>query len=237
MKLSIIIPSYNEENTISSVLTRVCTVELKNISEKEIIVVDDCSKDKSESKIHEFIEKNKDHNIRYIRHAKNMGKGAAIRSGIENATGDYTIIQDADLELDPEDINQMLKPVFKGNADVVYGSRFAGGSNPRSILTYRHNFANKFLTSLSNIFSNMNITDMETCYKLARTDVMKSIKIEENRFGFEPEITAKLSKMKKLNFFEVGVSYYPRSRAQGKKIGWSDGFRAIYCIVKYNIFR
>jgi glycosyltransferase involved in cell wall biosynthesis len=237
MKLSIIIPSYNEEKTISSVLEKLCTVELKQVTQKEIILVDDCSKDNTTEKVNQFIQKNPSGNIRYIRHEKNLGKGAAIRSGIENATGDYTIIQDADLELDPEDINQLLRPVFKVNADIVYGSRFAGGSNPRSILTYRHNFANKFLTKLSNIFSNMNLTDMETCYKMARTDVMKKIKIEENRFGFEPEITAKLGRMKHLSFFEVGVSYYPRSRAEGKKIGWKDGFRAIYCIVKYNLFR
>jgi glycosyltransferase involved in cell wall biosynthesis len=166
-----------------------------------------------------------------------VGKGAAIRSGIIKAEGEYTIIQDSDLELDPEDINLLLGPVFKSNADVVYGSRFAGGSNARSVLSYRHNFANKFLTNLSNIFSSMNLTDMETCYKLTRTIILKKIIIEENRFGFEPEITAKLSKMKKLLFFEVGISYYPRTRDQGKKINWKDAFRAVYCIVKYNMFR
>ena len=237
MKLSIIIPSFNEQATIESVLDRICSVVLNQVDEKEIIVVDDCSKDSTREIVDAFIKKNSGKNITYVRHEKNMGKGAAIRTGIQNATGDFTIIQDADLELDPEDINLLLQPVFKSKADVVFGSRFAGGSNPRSILTYRHNFANKFLTGFSNLLSNMNLTDMETCYKLARTSIFKKIKIEEDKFGFEPEITAKLSKLKQLHFFEVGISYYPRSRAEGKKIGWSDGFRAIYCIIKYNLFR
>ena len=237
MKLSIIIPTYNEEATISAVLDKVSAVKLKNILEKEIIVVDDCSEDCTAQKVIEFNRQHPRLKVKYVRHHRNQGKGAAIRTGIQNATGDYMIIQDADLELDPHDINQLLRPVFHANADVVFGSRFAGGSNPRSILTYRHNLANKFLTRLSNLFSNMNLTDMETCYKLARTEVLKSIRIEENRFGFEPEITAKLSKMKSLNFFEVGVSYYPRTRAEGKKIGWQDGLRAVFCIVKYNLFR
>jgi glycosyltransferase involved in cell wall biosynthesis len=237
MKLSIIIPCYNEEATIHDVLDRVCNVDLSLIDLKEVIVVNDYSTDHTDLVIRNFICSHPQFNVRYTCHVTNKGKGAAIRSGIENATGDYIIIQDADLELDPQDINELLKPVFKSKADVVYGSRFAGGRNARAILTYRHNFANKFLTHLSNLLSNMNLTDMETCYKLVRTEIMKNVRIEENRFGFEPEITAKLSKMKKLNFFEVGVSYYPRSRAEGKKIGYVDGFRAMYCILKYNLFR
>jgi glycosyltransferase involved in cell wall biosynthesis len=237
MKLTIIIAAYNEAATIAHVLSTVCSIELHHIESREIIVVNDCSTDETEKNILEFIRSNQNMPVRYIKHEKNMGKGAAIRSGIENATGNYIIIQDADMELDPHEINNLLKPVFKAGADVVFGSRFSGGTNPRSILTYRHNFANKFLTAFSNLLSNMNLTDMETCYKLVRTDLMKSIRIEENRFGFEPEITAKLSKMKGLNFYEVGISYYARSRAQGKKIGWKDGFRAMYCIMKYNLFR
>jgi len=237
MKLTLIIAAYNEAPTISRVLKTVCSVELRQVESREIIVVNDCSSDETEKNILQFTEANPVEPVRYIKHQRNMGKGAAIRSGIENATGDYIIIQDADLELDPEEINNLLKPVFKAGADVVFGSRFSGGTNPRSILTFRHSFANRFLTAFSNLLSNMNLTDMETCYKLVRADVMKKIRIEENRFGFEPEITAKLAKLKGLTFYEVGISYYARSRAQGKKIGWKDGFRAMYCIIKYNLFR
>ena len=236
MNLSLIVPVYNEELTIAKLLKKLYSVDFKDVNVVEVIVVNDCSTDHTKVAIENFIDENPGHKaLKFVSHSINQGKGAAIRTGILHATGDYTIIQDADLELDPGEINNLLMPVFRVNADVVYGSRFAGGKNPRSILSYWHSKANHFLTGFSNLLSIMNITDMETCYKLVRTDVLKQIVIKENRFGFEPEITAKLGKMRHLIIYEVGISYYARKSMEGKKIGWKDGVRAMWCIVKYNL--
>ena len=234
-KLSVIVPAYNEEATIQTILTTLAGVKLLHNISMEIIVVNDCSRDKTAERLQQFIDSNPQVNIRAFHHEKNKGKGAALHTGIANATGDYTIVQDADLEYDPVEFNDLLKPVIERNADVVYGSRFIGG-NPHRILFYWHSIGNKFLTSLSNMFSNLNLTDMETCYKLVRTSILQSIKLKENRFGFEPEITQKLAKIKKITIYEVGISYYGRTYAEGKKINWKDGFRAIYCILRYGLF-
>jgi len=234
-KLSVIVPAYNEEATIQTILTTLAGVKLLHNISMEIIVVNDCSRDKTAERLQQFIESNPQVNIRAFHHEKNKGKGAALHTGIANATGDYTIVQDADLEYDPVEFNDLLKPVIERNADVVYGSRFIGG-NPHRILFYWHSIGNKFLTGLSNMFSNLNLTDMETCYKLVRTSILQSIKLKENRFGFEPELTQKLAKIKKITIYEVGISYYGRTYAEGKKINWKDGFRAIYCILRYGLF-
>lgn len=234
-KLSVIVPAYNEEATIQTILTTLAGVKLLHDISMEIIVVNDCSRDKTAERLQQFIESNPQVNIRAFHHEKNKGKGAALHTGIANATGDYTIVQDADLEYDPVEFNDLLKPVIERNADVVYGSRFIGG-NPHRILFYWHSIGNKFLTGLSNMFSNLNLTDMETCYKLVRTSILQSIKLKENRFGFEPELTQKLAKIKKITIYEVGISYYGRTYAEGKKINWKDGFRAIYCILRYGLF-
>jgi len=234
-KLSVIVPAYNEEATIQTILTTLAGVKLLHNISMEIIVVNDCSRDKTAERLQQFIDSNPQVNIRAFHHEKNKGKGAALHTGIANATGDYTIVQDADLEYDPVEFNDLLKPVIERNADVVYGSRFIGG-NPHRILFYWHSIGNKFLTSLSNMFSNLNLTDMETCYKLVRTSILQSIKLKENRFGFEPELTQKLAKIKKITIYEVGISYYGRTYAEGKKINWKDGFRAIYCILRYGLF-
>ncbi len=234
-KLSVIVPAYNEEATIQTILTTLAGVKLLHNISMEIIVVNDCSRDKTAERLQQFIESNPQVNIRAFHHEKNKGKGAALHTGIANATGDYTIVQDADLEYDPVEFNDLLKPVIERNADVVYGSRFIGG-NPHRILFYWHSIGNKFLTSLSNMFSNLNLTDMETCYKLVRTSILQSLKLKENRFGFEPELTQKLAKIKKITIYEVGISYYGRTYAEGKKINWKDGFRAIYCILRYGLF-
>lgn len=234
-KLSIIIPAYNEAKTIHLILNKVKAVSLKNDIQKELIIVNDFSSDGTEKVVEEYIAANTDMNIRLFNQDKNYGKGAALHKGIELATGEYLIIQDADLEYDPEEYNDILKPILEGQADVVYGSRFIGG-NPHRILFYWHSIGNRFLTRLSNMFTNLNLTDMETCYKMIRTDIAQSIKLKENRFGFEPEITAKLSRIPKIRIYEVGISYYGRTYEEGKKIGWRDGFRAIYCISKYNIW-
>ncbi|UTW63405.1 glycosyltransferase family 2 protein [bacterium SCSIO 12741] len=234
-KLSIIIPAYNEAATIHLILNKVGEVKIVEGIEKEIIIVDDCSKDGTYETLQAYKNDHPEMNIRTLRHEVNKGKGAALHTGIEHATGEYLIIQDADLEYDPEEYNDLLKPVLNGNADVVYGSRFQG-ANPHRILFFWHTIGNKFLTFLSNMFTNLNLTDMETCYKLFDTKILQSIKLNENRFGFEPEVTAKISRIPKIRIYEVGISYYGRTYEEGKKIGWKDGFRAIYCILKYNLF-
>jgi glycosyltransferase involved in cell wall biosynthesis len=234
-KLSIIIPAYNEAATIHLILDKVKKVELLNRIEKEIIIVNDCSTDDTEQSIKEYIDNNASVDIQYFKHEINQGKGAALHTGIKKATGEYLIIQDADLEYDPTEYNILLKPVIDGFADVVYGSRFMGGK-PHRILFFWHSIGNKFLTFLSNMLTNLNLTDMETCYKLFRTDLIKSLNFKEKRFGFEPEVTARISRVPGIRIYEVGISYYGRTYFEGKKIGAKDGFRAIYCILKYNIF-
>lgn len=231
-KLSILIPAYNESGTIHLILDKIKAVTLDNGIEKEIIIVNDCSTDDTVAKIEAYIETNNQLDIRLFNQTTNQGKGAAINRAIKECSGDYLIIQDADLEYDPAEYNLLLKPVFVDNADVVYGSRFIG-HQPHRILFYWHSIGNKFLTNLSNMLTNLNLTDMETCYKLIRSSIAKKLEIKEKRFGIEPEITAKLAKIKPIRIYEVGISYYGRTYDEGKKIGWKDGFRAIYCILKY----
>ena len=236
MKLSVIIPAFNEQATIYNILQKVSSVELINGIEKELVVVNDCSKDNTEAELFRFRADNPGIDINYQKHEINLGKGAALRTGIQSATGDFLIVQDADLEYDPREFNILLPPILDGFADVVYGSRFIGGK-PHRVLFFFHTIGNRFLTFLSNLLTNVNLTDMETCYKLFRSDIIKSISLKENRFGFEPEVTAKVSRIKNVRIYEVGISYYGRTYAEGKKINWKDGFRALYCIVKYNIFQ
>jgi len=234
-KLSIIIPAYNEEKTIQVILEKVKEVQLIGGVTKEIIVVNDCSSDDTENKVLEYKSMNPTTEISYYKHAVNRGKGAALHTGIKEAKGDLIIIQDADLEYDPNEFNLLLRPILDGFADVVYGSRFMGG-NPHRILFFWHSIGNKVLTFLSNACTNLNLTDMETCYKLWKAEYVKNLVLKENRFGFEPEVTAKISRIPKVRIYEVGISYYGRTYAEGKKINWKDGFRAIYCILKYNIW-
>jgi glycosyltransferase involved in cell wall biosynthesis len=234
-KLSIVIPVFNEELTIKQILSKVIEVNLLNDLIKEIIIVDDCSTDRSLDIINKFIRDNNTSSIILLsKHETNKGKGAAIHTGIRDATGDILVIQDADLEYDPAEYNLLLKPIILGHADVVYGSRFIGG-NPHRILFFWHSIGNKLLTFISNIFTNLNLTDMETCYKMFKMDIIKGIKLKEQRFGFEPEVTAKISKLKNVRIYEVGISYYGRKFNEGKKIGLKDAFRALFCIFKYNI--
>lgn len=235
-KLSIVIPAYNEAKTIHLILDKIKDVELAGGIEKEVIIINDCSKDETEQAIIFYRRQNPHLNVLYYKHEVNKGKGAALHTGIANATGDYVVIQDADLEYDPAEYNDLLKPVLSGFADAVYGSRFIG-SHPHRILFFWHTIGNKWLTFLSNMFSNLNLTDMETCYKLFDRKVIQSINLREKRFGFEPEVTIKLSRIPKLRLYEVGISYYGRTYEEGKKIGWKDGFRAIYCILKYGLFK
>lgn len=234
-KLSIIIPVYNEEKTIHLILNKIKDVALMNDISKEIIMVNDCSTDNSETRIKQYIEQNSTLDIQLYNQPKNQGKGAALHRGIKEASGEYLVIQDADLEYDPEEYNILLKPVIDGFADVVYGSRFVGGK-PHRILFFWHSIGNAFLTFLSNMMTNLNLTDMETCYKLINTDIAKGLNLKEKRFGFEPEVTARLARVKNIRIYEVGISYYGRTYAEGKKINWKDGFRAIYCIFRYRFF-
>lgn len=236
MKLSIIIPAYNEGKTIHKILDRIKATTLINNIEKEVILVNDFSSDNTEDAILSYQQNNQQLNIQYFKHEYNRGKGAALHTGIEKATGDFIIIQDADLEYDPKEYNILLMPILDDFADVVYGSRFIGGK-PHRVLFFWHSIGNRILTVFSNMFTNLNLTDMETCYKLFKSEIIKPIKLNEARFGFEPEVTAKISRVKDVRIYEVGISYYGRTYAEGKKIGWRDGFRAIYCILKYNIFK
>lgn len=235
MKLSIIIPVYNEEKTIRGIVEAVKTSLIsykENPVEKEIIVVDDCSSDTTPLILKNELEKQVD---KIIYHTVNQGKGAAIRTGIQHMTGDVMVVQDADLEYDPNEYSKLLMPIMDGKADVVYGSRFSG-SDAHRVLYFWHFKGNQFLTTLSNMFSNLNLTDMETCYKMFKREIIQSIRLEQNRFGFEPEVTAKIAKIPDIRIYEVGVSYYGRTYKEGKKINWKDGFSAIWCIIRYNVF-
>ena len=236
MKLSIIIPAYNEGPTIGNICEKVRRAGLIAGIEKEVVVVNDASSDNTEAAVFQYRENHPDLSISYLRHDVNRGKGAALRTGIQGATGDFIIVQDADLEYDPEEYNLLLKPVLDGFADVVFGSRFAGGK-PHRILFFWHTIGNRLLTILSNMFTNLNLSDMETCYKLFRAEMIKSIELRESRFGFEPEVTAKIARIPNVRIYEVGISYYGRTYREGKKINWKDGCKALYCIVRYNLFK
>ncbi len=232
-KLSIIIPAYNEEATIRTILDSVRTVALPEDIQRELVVVNDCSSDRTAEIVRSYISEHPDTEISFYEHEVNKGKGAALHTGIDKASGDYIVVQDADLEYDPEEFALLLKPILNGHADVVYGSRFKGG-NPHRILFFWHSIGNGFLTFLSNMMTNLNLSDMETCYKMFKAEHIKSLKLKEKRFGFEPEVTAKISRIPGVRIYEVGISYYGRTYEEGKKIGWRDGFRAIWCILKYN---
>lgn len=231
MKLSIVIPCYNERHTIRALVDRVRAVDLGDV-EKEIVIVDDCSRDGTRDLLRTEIAPLVD---QIVYHEENQGKGAAMRTGFAAATGDIMVVQDADLEYDPAEYPRLIKPIVEGRADVVFGSRFAGGDAHR-VVYFWHMVGNKFLTLLSNMFTNLNLTDMETCYKVCTKEVLGQISLQENRFAFDPEFTAKISKIENVVIYEVGISYHGRTYAEGKKIGWRDGFRALYAIVKYNVF-
>ncbi|MBK8701645.1 MAG: glycosyltransferase family 2 protein [Saprospiraceae bacterium] len=233
--LSIVIPAYNEAKTIEHILQKVAGVVLIEGWRKELIVVNDASTDNTGEVIKKYQQEQVNETLSYIEHPYNQGKGAALRTGIREAKGEVIVIQDADLEYDPNEFNLLLKPISEGFADVVYGSRFMGGK-PHRILFFWHSIGNKILTFLSNALTNLNLTDMETCYKMWKANIVKNIDLRENRFGFEPEVTAKIARIKGIRIYEVGISYYGRTYAEGKKINWKDGFRAIYCILKYNIW-
>ena len=234
-KLSILIPAFNEEETIHEILNVLRDLNLGPDLEKEIVIVDDCSTDSTRSIIDRFVSDNTLLQVVVFSQDFNQGKGAALHKAIELCTGDIAVIQDADLEYDPEEYNNLLRPILNGKADVVYGSRFMGGYAHR-ILFFWHSIGNKFLTNLSNAFTNLNLTDMETCYKMFRTDILKSLELKEKRFGFEPEVTAKVSRIPGIRIYEVGISYYGRTYAEGKKINWKDGIWALWCVFKYNTF-
>lgn len=235
MTLSIVIPAFNEAATIHLILSKIKDVQLIGDLEKEVLIVDDCSTDNTESAVKKYQTENPELLIRYFKNEKNKGKGYSLARGLKEATGSFVVVQDADLEYDPEEYNTLLKPMLYNNADVVYGSRFMGGSAHR-ILFFWHSIGNRFLTFLSNAATNLNLTDMETGYKLFRKEIINQIEIKENRFGFEPEVTAKVARIKGIRIYEVGISYYGRTYEEGKKINWKDGLRAIYCIFKYNYF-
>lgn len=234
--LSIVVPIFNEEATLGQLLEKVLSVQLVGGLRKQLVLVNDFSSDRSEAIVHDFQEKYPDEDIRYIKHVTNQGKGAALHTGIKEATGDFLIIQDADLEYDPDEYNLLLPPILNGMADVVYGSRFVGGK-PHRVMFFWHTWGNQILTFWSNVFTNLRLTDMETCYKLFRTDIIQGLDLREKRFGFEPEVTAKIARIKGLRIVEVGISYYGRNFDEGKKIGWRDGVRALWCIFKYNVLR
>lgn len=234
-KLSIVIPVYNEARTVHLILNKIRAVRLIDDITKELIIVNDCSTDRTGPVIREYMATTPDLDIQFVEHPVNQGKGAALHTGIARATGDFILIQDADLEYDPADYNSLLRPMTDGVADVVFGSRFMGGK-PHRILFFWHTIGNRFLTLLTNMFGNLNLTDMETCYKLFRSEILKKLRLKEKRFGFEPEVTCKVSRIPDIRIYEVGIAYYGRTYNEGKKINWKDGFRAIFCILKYGLF-